>query len=199
MLEARRAIVDAVRTHKLPDRHEEIIHELIEAGKFVVQESLHWDYKRDFPFSHSDPYFGGILRLVCAFYNTYGGIIVFGVHDEHRTPGHNLVKINIERVNSAIREKLNVPIECVHKSYELTIGDGTEKIDILLIPKRPMGVAPARFAVGVGPYKAGTIWIRKGHEVLAAKSSDFPLLYGSRNGYGVEDDDLAPISNSQLP
>src|SRR6185312_5552338 len=52
---------------------------------FVPQEGPVWDFKREWPFSYSDDYFAGIARLICAFANSYGGIIVFGVHDELRT------------------------------------------------------------------------------------------------------------------
>src|SRR6185312_2469808 len=64
---------------------------------FVPQEGPVWDFKREWPFSYSDDYFAGIARLICAFANSYGGIIVFGVHDELRTAGLRRTSGNYDR------------------------------------------------------------------------------------------------------
>lgn len=48
-----------------------------EDGLFDDAEGVQWDFKEAWPFSQSDDYFGGIARLVCAFANANGGIIVF--------------------------------------------------------------------------------------------------------------------------
>jgi hypothetical protein len=58
-------------------------------GLFRLDEGPLWDFKAIWPFSLSDDYFAGIARAICAFSNTRGGILIFGVHDKHRTAGHN--------------------------------------------------------------------------------------------------------------
>src|SRR4029079_10615833 len=92
-------IVAAIKSETLPSKSDELFADIYDpaANIFYEQELTYCDYKAEFPHSLSDDYFGGILRLVCAFYNTFGGIIVFGVHDTARDPGHNKVKVNIER------------------------------------------------------------------------------------------------------
>jgi len=77
----------------------------VETNTFPHQEGVFWDYKDQFPYSMSDNYFGGILRLVCALHNSFGGIIIFGVHDKKRDPGHNKVRVNIENFNQAIKRR----------------------------------------------------------------------------------------------
>jgi predicted HTH transcriptional regulator len=97
-------LVSIIQSEILPEKPDAILEDIYDrdAGEFSRQESLYWDYKRDFPFSMSDDYFGGFVRIVCAFYNTYGGFLFVGVHDTSRDPGHNKVPINIERLNNVL-------------------------------------------------------------------------------------------------
>lgn len=147
---------------------------LKEDGLFDDAEGIQWDFKEAWPFSQSDEYFGGIARLICAFANTQGGIIVFGVHDKKRTGGHNSVKLNIDRFNLALRQLLDsLPVMSV-KSY---INEQAGGVDVLLVKPRPHGVPPYRFNKTIGKYKAGIIWARVGHEVRAADPSHYPALF----------------------
>jgi predicted HTH transcriptional regulator len=87
--------------------------ELVEAfgstdGRFILEEGSTWDFKREWPFSYSNDYFGGIARLICAFWNSEGGWIVFGVHDAKRTGGHNKVTVNVDKLTKALSQLLNV-------------------------------------------------------------------------------------------
>jgi hypothetical protein len=202
MLETRQKVVTCIKQQALPDNYDEILGKLYDAEKndFPLQESLHWDYKREFPFSMSDDYFGGIVRLICAFHNTYGGIILFGVHDTTRTPGHNQVKINIERFNNVLRQKLSSPIETLHRNYLLG-GDNDEKkaLDILLVPQRPTGTPPVRQIEDIGQYRAGVIWMRVGHEVIEAQSKELSFLYGDRGDYGIGEEDPGAAIPHSLP
>ena len=130
-----------IQNHRLPEDLDDLLSQMMSSDRttFDVQESSLWDYKEHFPFSHSDEYFGGIVRLICAFFNTYGGIIIFGVDDKSRAIVRSPVKVNIERLNSVLREVLTAPIECVHRSYSLPAEKGsttTSQVDVLLVPKR---------------------------------------------------------------
>lgn len=187
MQEIRERVVAAIKGLSLGDNHNLVLSGLYseDLKSFPIQESLHWDYKDRFPDKLNDDYFGGILRLICAFNNTYGGIIIFGVHDKQRTPGHNKQKVDIERLNAVVAEKLNNKIECIHRNYRLDSGSDSD-VDVLLIPKRPMGVPPTKFRHPIGKYRAGTIWGRFGHQVLAVTPSQLPLFYHSRDDYGLE-------------
>ena len=145
-----------------------------ENDNFISLEGPTWDFKFEWPFSMSDGYFGGIARLVCAFANSLGGIIVFGVHDTKRTGGHNKVIVNIDRFLKAFQQLTDREIDydfahCISEKF----GD----IDVLLITPRLYCTAPIRFKVKIDKYAASTIWIRAGHEVLPASPPHFPLLF----------------------
>ena len=143
-----------------------------------LQEGTLWDYKKEFPFSRSDDYFGGILRLICALHNTLGGLIIFGVEDKTRRIVGNKVRINVESFNAVLRERLSIPVECIARRYEVS---NNLFLDILLVPKRVVGQPPVHFSVPVGAYPEGVTYIRQNHEVLVARSADMPFLYGPRD------------------
>jgi hypothetical protein len=82
-------IGEAINCAMLPASQDQLLGSLRDGNHYSAQEGSRWDFKREWPFSYSDGYFAGIARLICAFANTHGGIIIFGVHDESRTGGHN--------------------------------------------------------------------------------------------------------------
>ncbi|MCA0449237.1 MAG: putative DNA binding domain-containing protein [Proteobacteria bacterium] len=170
----------------------------VETNTFPHQEGVFWDYKDQFPYSMSDNYFGGILRLVCALHNSFGGIIIFGVHDKKRDPGHNKVRVNIENFNQAIKQKTGTALQTIHREYILS-ADQTRKVDVLLVPKRRMASSPIKFAERIGEYGVGIIWVREGHEVVEAKSKDLPILYSARDTFGGRLSDEEVSITSSIP
>jgi hypothetical protein len=79
------SIKQAIDSGDLPNDRRAVVGDLLQNdGSYVPQEGFNWDYKQEWPFSYSDDYFLGIARLICAFANTAGGIIIFGVHDKTR-------------------------------------------------------------------------------------------------------------------
>ena len=158
-----------------------------------LQESTLWDYKNNFPHSRSDDYFGGLLRLVCALYNTFGGLVIFGVDDRTKKIIGNTVRIDIENFNAILREKLSEAIECSTQCYKVS---GNKQLDLLLVPKRPIGTLPVRFSVPIGRYREGVTYVRQHHEVIAARSRHMPLLYGPRAD--AQPEDLADTSTDPI-
>lgn len=182
-------ITEIIEAGVLPGEKDNIIEDFLSDSReeFVEEESVLWDYKREFPFSRSDDYCGGIIRLICALHNTFGGIIIFGVHDKRRTAGHNKVKIEVESFNTFLREVLSHPIECQHMTYPA----GTKFVDVLFVPKREQSVAPVKTTRSIGVYMDGIIYIRKNHEVLNAASGDIPFLFSNRASPYAQETKLA--------
>jgi hypothetical protein len=149
--------------------------------KFIEEECRIWDFKERFFLKYKGEYFGGIIRAILAFHNTHGGILIFGVEDTERTPGHDRNrKINIERVNSALRIKLSEPIECQHKRINLDDDNEATAVDIILVPQRKRNGPPVKSLFSDGKLKANTLYYREGAENLEASSKDIPFLYSTR-------------------
>ena len=168
-----------ISSRRLPDNGKQILGEFASLDNFSMeqQEGNLWDYKKDFPSNRSGDYFGGIVRLICAFYNTYGGLILFGIDDESREILGNPNGINIEQINALLAQRLTAPIECSTRRYDIPDG---QSFDVFLVPKRAIGDPPVQFSVSIGKYPEGVIYVRQNHEVLAARSADMPFLYGPR-------------------
>jgi len=143
-------------------------------GQYTPEEGITWDFKQQWPFSYSDSYFGGIARLICAFSNTWGGIIIFGVHDERRVGGCNKVRINVDRLKQAIHQLTGVSPDIEVKNYSRTSDD---EVVVLFVRPRPANSAPLKFLVAINPYPADVIWMRTGHQVIQATTRHYPILF----------------------
>ncbi len=167
---------EVIDKRELPNLRVEALEALLSADgtKYTFQEGLHWDFKKEWPFSYSDEYFGGIARLICAFANTFGGLIIFGVDDDKRTAGHNKVIPKVDRLQQALDHLLSRKIELIFRRYD----EGTSnEVDVLLVPPLPIDAMPVRFKTAIGKYYANVIWIRQGHEVVVAETRHVPILY----------------------
>ncbi|MBZ6079183.1 RNA-binding domain-containing protein [Microvirga puerhi] len=168
-------IRSVIESGDLPDDKANAIGFLLEdENRFTSQEGQYWDFKHEWPFSYSDNYFGGIARLICAFANSGGGMIIFGVHDGTRLPGHNKVIPNVDRLQKALDQLLTEQVTISLRRYET--GTPTA-VDVLLVHPLKSSTLPTRFKKDIGPYKARTIWVRQGHEVIIAEPKHVPLLY----------------------
>jgi hypothetical protein len=177
-------MVDLARVKKwcdagqLPESGEFFGALITEQGLFTDAEGLLWDFKETWPFSHSDPYWGGIARLICAFSNTLGGVIIFGVHDKKRNGGHNPVNVNADRLCQAFAQLTNATPQFDIKTYpSADYGD----VVALLVPPRPQMASPYRFSRSVHQYPANILWVRDGHEVVKALPQHYPVLFCRSN------------------
>lgn len=187
------SIADIVRSGELPTEASEILPLLTnEDGTFISQEGTVWDFKKSWPFSYSDSYFHGICRLICAFSNTEGGIIVFGVDDETRQSHKSKVLPNLDRLEQAFEQLTGCSPSLSIRSYRTDQGG---KIDILLVRTiRDKDGSPLRFKRKASDYPANVIYIRKGSQVKNATSNDISTLYLSDDW-----DDEDPVPKGQLP
>lgn len=178
------AIINSIGQRELPGNADAIVGQLQQqSGSYIPQEGLYWDFKREWPFSYSDSYFAGIARLISAFSNTHGGIIVFGVHDETRSAGHNKVVPNLDRLEQSLKTLLTEQPELKCRRY----FEGTpQAIDVLLVCPLAADKMPTRFTRSISGYAADAIWVRQGSEVVLAEPRHVPFLY-CRNSFNSID------------
>jgi hypothetical protein len=143
-------------------------------GRFTQSEGEAWDFKKEWPFSYSNEYFHGICRLACAFSNSYGGLMIFGVDDKDRTGGHNKVRVNVDKFLASFQNLTGYKLKISTHSYS---HDEFGSVDVLLICARENDSPPLRFVKPANPYPQNTIWIRSGHEVVIAGPEHFPQLF----------------------
>jgi hypothetical protein len=184
----RQQISELISSGQLPADLDGLIAQLREkSGRFISQEGPTWDFKQEWPPSYSDEYFGGIARLICAFANTEGGIIIFGVHDKTRTAGHNRVEPDMDRLQQALRLLLTDEPTLSLRRYAVASPDA---IDIVLVKPISSEQMPIKFKRSIGSYASGVIWVRQNHEVLSAEPRHVATLY-CRAGAQLENLDTA--------
>lgn len=166
-----------------------------EQGKFADGEGVFWDFKLEWPFSYSDNYWSGIARLICAFANTLGGMIIFGVDDQRRTGGHNAVLVNVDRLSQAFAQLTGARPGFVVRQYD---SEACGNVVCLLVPSRSASDLPYRFRQAVGLYDAGTLWVRDGHEVVKAMPQHYPVLF-CRTQEGILNEGSSEVGGSLPP
>lgn len=174
-------IRNAIESKELPLSFEALFAESwnAEAARFSIQETFVIDFKDRIPNRFSDGYGAGIVRLAIAFYNTFGGIIVFGVNDATFELVGAEGEFDIEKLNRILSDIANVHAEALIRSYRIDTAAGPKTAVVLLIPRRDNS-RPAKLITDFGPYPAGSLWIRDRHEVLTASQRHLPLLYSER-------------------
>jgi energy-coupling factor transporter ATP-binding protein EcfA2 len=179
----------------LPQNVEVILPFLTEAdGLFISSEGPNWDFKESWPHSYSDSYFHGLCRLVCAFSNTSGGLIVFGVNDATRRGGKNRVQPNLDRFLQAFHQ---ITGEMIRVDFRRYSSEEVDAFEVLLIPPLEQNRLPLRFLSDGRYYPAQTIWVRQGHEVVAASPRHIAQLYcrsapDAHNGFAEIEGSLPP-------
>jgi predicted HTH transcriptional regulator len=190
-------IAEIISQGELPSDSALLLAHLTESsGQFINQEGSFWDFKREWPFSYSDNYFYGIARLICAFANSNGGLIVFGVHDEHRTGGHNRVSPNMDRLQQALNQLLSDRPALVLRRYN---ENKPNAIDVLLVPPKSSTTMPLRFTKDGATYKADVIWVRQGHGVVAAEPRHLTMLYCREDAARTQDGETESYLSGGLP
>lgn len=170
-------ITSIVKSRELPNDPTFILEYLANPdGSFIAQEGANWDFKETWPSKHSDPYFLGICRLICAFANADGGLIIFGVNDKtrHSSLNDNAPLPNMDAFESGLKAALGVQPKLSFKRYK-TVGNTI--IDVVLVARRDEATMPIRFVSSAHGYKKDTIWIRDRHEVREAEATDIKRLY----------------------
>ena len=123
MREELQSVFDAISRAELPSSWVDLFHEIWDGSeaRFTTQETYIIDFKETIPEKFSTSYGAGIIRLVLAFHNTFGGVIVFGVRDKIFDVVGTDVALDIEALNRALSDFSGLRIETICKLYKLEI------------------------------------------------------------------------------
>lgn len=191
---------EVIESGTLPVDASEILPFLTEAdGSFISSEGPIWDFKESWPHSYSDGYFHGLCRLVCAFANTSGGLIVFGVSDKERQGDRNRVLPNLDRFLQSFKQLTGESFEHDFRRYST---DSVGAFEVMLVAPLKQQRLPLRFRGNDRYYPTDVIWVRQGHEVVAAAPRHIAQLYcrsiGDTEGANAEIDGSLPPSPATI-
>lgn len=99
--------------------------------------------KKTSPNNCHEDYGVGILRLALGFYNSFGGIIVFGVRDQLLNIVGTDAWFDVETFNRTLTELAGVRAECLVRTYTTSAASNETTIAVVLVPKRD-NRAPAK-------------------------------------------------------
>ena len=188
-----------IQSASLPDQAAELFGDglNVDALRFNIQEGFLIDFKEHIPTGFASGYGAGIVRLGLALFNTYGGLIVFGVIDSDFTITGCKPAFDIESYNRFMHDVSGKRIECITKSYDLPRLD--LPLQVLLVPRRGIE-PPAELKRGLDKYPPGTLWVRDQHEVLVSSTQHLTLLFSKRDYCGSSShEQSAPVHRSLPP
>ena len=153
-------IVTLIRTLEFPPFLMDVFPDVLDplTSRFNVQEGFVLDFKDDVPISFNSGFGAGICRLILAFHNTYGGLIVFGVENSGFTCVGTKNELDIEALNRFVQDLTGRHIECLMKTYSLESPE--RRIQTLLVPRRQR-IRPAVLLRTLDKHDVGTTFVRK--------------------------------------
>ncbi|MDO8982313.1 RNA-binding domain-containing protein [Cypionkella sp.] len=177
-----------------------VIDLLIPSGRPYDTETQLFDYKIEAPILDAQPTkedkekhaisIAELIKDAVAFYNAFGGYVVFGVADKGPS---RLVGVrqgfNCADFNKTLQRYSGCSVECLYNTIETKVqGDRTVSIGILLVPRRPSGAPPIKMQ-RKGPEKSQgkvcfgeEIYIRVRDECRPAANTheDWQFLHSDR-------------------
>jgi len=195
--DVRGKIFDAVQAGQIDRR---VFDLLIAEGVATSDEAPLWDYKGALPVrpdvkneglkTQYDVKAGEIVKDCVAFYNSFGGYLVVGVHDKTRKLIGFSSDFDAADLNNKIQVATGVSIETIYRKVDVSDAHPGMYIGLLLIPRRPISANPAQFRkdapkLADGPpklaYSAQSFYLRERDRCRPAESpEDFEFLYGPR-------------------
>lgn len=177
----------------------EVIGLLLPNGRPFDCEGQLWDYKAQAPRLLEQPSeadkaahrisIAEIVKDAVAFYNAFGGYILFGVKDKGRDRIVGIADgFNCADLNKTLQSYAGISIECLYHTLEYPAPNGPISLGLLLIPRRPAGTPPIKF-VRQGPEKPNgkrtfleEVYVRVRDECRAATNTheDWCFLHSDR-------------------
>lgn len=179
-----KSVWQAIESNALPNGFEQMFAGIFspDTRTFPIQETYVIDFKDKSSSKFNDPYGASIVRLVLAFYNTYGGAIVFGVHDATRQFSGENISLDIEALNTFVTECTGLRFEITKREYTKVIDGEEFRVCVALVPRRGV-TKPALLIKDLQNYRQGTLWVRDRHQVLIAQPEHMQIIYSTRNEY----------------
>ncbi|MBS9403570.1 hypothetical protein KG088_08005 [Halomonas sp. TRM85114] len=172
---------------------EKPINKLISGGNFCPKEGWLWDYKGGF--EDNEVALAKRVKQVVSFHNSFGGYIIYGVHELVKDKVFAPVEIDVDSFNLAqLRDKIKYftgsDIDCTFGKVERDFDGKSYEFGLLLIPRRSAGEDLVK-VIRDGPSKAGkSAKVFSSEDVLmrsldqcvkAEKPEDYKFLFSPRN------------------
>lgn len=173
---------------------ERVIEELLPAGNQLNYESDIWDYKTGFAkpiamqeFSEYD--ICSVLKDVAAFYNSFGGYLLFLLPEREKRSKTLSHLVDAEVLTSKFKSYTGHNIRLKMYVRDKLVGDRTLELSLLHVPRRSNYEPPLSFRrasalskTGKSAFSEGDIYCRENYECVPVQDSleRMRFLIGSR-------------------
>ncbi|GJL38714.1 ATP-binding protein [Enterobacter hormaechei] len=173
---------------------------------FISKESTLWDFKYELNGDHSS--LAKMIKLICSFYNTYGGYIIYGVHEivkdkEFKPTTFDLDKIKPAQIESLLENYVDQTIEITFSQTKILYKGHEYSIGVIHVPQRDKKqISPAKFIKNSKKtiqsdsheFKTGDVYFRKLDRCTKADDPEhWQFLFSERN-LGKENSNEISIS-----
>ena len=169
---------------------ESVLDLIIASGEVVPKESDYWDFKAQLPDPGDIVSMARFVRSVAAFYNTFGGYLIYGIQETEtdlrwQVAGIGKVKVPVKEMRGALKKYFRETIDITIRE----LNHNQNRVALIHVPKRPPKEDPIA-VVKTGPNKGKgspifrereTLFRNKDECLIALTAHDFAFLGGERN------------------
>lgn len=189
-----------------------IIKNLYREGGFVNKESMLWDYKYELNTDHTS--LAKTLKLICGFYNSYGGYIIYGVEetskDKQFSPiAFDMEKIKPAQITSLLNNHIDQTIEITFSQTKIEYKNIEFDVGVIHVPQRSKKeTSPAKFVkdakttqkTDTKEFFINDVYFRYLDSCIKAKDPEhWQFLFSERDLETVRDDKIKIILEHNLP
>src|SRR6266568_7369639 len=129
-----------------------------------------------------------IVKDAVSFYNSFGGYIIAGVDDSTKQIVGFNQRFSVEELQKKASAVTGHEIDCHYASCSVDVSGCSQRVGILLVPRRPYTLTPAQFRRNAPKhperdgyeFKEGDIYLRIADECRPARTAEeFSFLCGS--------------------
>lgn len=172
----------------------QILNLLYKNETFIGKESTLWDFKYELNVDHGS--LAKMIKLICSFYNSYGGYIIYGVQEtikdkEFLPTTFDINNIKPAQIISLLENYIDQTIEITFSKAKITYQGQKFDIGVIHVPQRDKKQSsPAKFIKEAKKtnksdnceFKTGEVYFRKLDKCTKADDPEhWQFLFSERN------------------
>lgn len=190
----------------------EVLNLLYRNGNFIGKESMLWDFK--YELNNDNNSLSKVVKLICSFYNSYGGYIIYGVQETIKDKEFQPIQFNIEnikpaQISSLLDNYVDQTIDITFTQSKINYRGKDFDIGVIHIPHRDKKkISPAKFIKAAKKtnqsdnceFKEGDVYFRKLDRCTKAEDPEhWQFLFSERKLQTEKTNEISISLEHNLP